>query len=60
MSVGRYELEKIDSEDFRMVPHDHGDYVFFEDYRELTDKFEELQSNYDNLVEMITDLYRAC
>lgn len=60
--INRWDLERIDYEDFAMRLSVSGDYVLFEDYEEALGNLEydlkALQRKYDLLVDKIGDVYR--
>ncbi len=59
--VNRYDIERIDYDDFGMVIYEDGAYVTFEDYQAelgcLQDDLDTLQRKYDNLADKIAKLY---
>lgn len=60
--VDRWDMERVDYEDYCMVLSSSGDYVMFEDYEDkLLDAkydYDQLQKKYDRLIGILGDLYR--
>jgi hypothetical protein len=56
--VIRYDPQYTDGPGAVMEEHPQGDYVDYDDYETLLDKYSDLQEKYAQLVDGLSDLYR--
>ena len=56
MSIGRYDLQCIDIDNWQMSEYDYGDYIKFDDYQDLAALYDHLQDKYDRLVQKIRNI----
>lgn len=55
--VDRWDMERVDYEDYCMVLRSSGDYVMYEDYQKLYEDYLTLLNRYNFMAERIKDIY---
>lgn len=57
MTVDRWDLERVDYEDYCMVLCSSGDYVMFEEYEALENDYNILRRDYQDIMDKLKDIW---